>query len=119
RDDCGFLPLTSSITVVLPPVLVAGAPVTDADAGTVDIPVSMPACPAVVVPLYVRVQVSGQPLVHEDGSVRELRVDPQCQTRVEHVGCSCGAGPGAPAFLAAALLVALVSLRSPRRTPVG
>jgi len=119
RDECGFLPLTSPINLIIPSPLVAGSPVPDVDAGVVDIPVSMPSCPSVVEPLFVRALVSGRLLVREDGGVRTLQVEPSCPPRVNAVGCGCasdptgGQGTGA-LLLAAALAAALARLRSNR-----
>jgi uncharacterized protein (TIGR03382 family) len=90
---------------------VAGAVVVDQAAGTVDIPVSMPVCPAVLEPLSVRARVSGQYLREDDGGVREVAVEPRCDVRVENVGCGCASGAGAPLLVAV-----LAALRRPRRS---
>lgn len=118
RDECGFLPITESITVVIPTPLVAGGAALDADAGTVDFPVWLPECPSVVQPLFISARVNGALLLREDGGVRSLQVEPRCDTRVRDVGCGCASGSssgrGAAALLLAAALAVLVRVGSGR-----
>ncbi|HVE85019.1 MAG TPA: DNRLRE domain-containing protein [Myxococcales bacterium] len=115
RDDCGFLPLTAPIDVVIPAPLVAGPPQLDADAGTVDVPIAMPVCSATTDPILIRATVNGRLLVDQGGSARSVPVEPHCPLRVEAVGCNCASSAaGGPVTLAVLLALALAA--RPRRS---
>ncbi|HEY8210925.1 MAG TPA: DNRLRE domain-containing protein [Myxococcaceae bacterium] len=119
RDECGFSALarSSETVLVLPGELLVGPSTPDFEAGALDTPIQLDACPPAAVNLSVRAVAANQPVVDEAGNPRTLTIVPQCAPAVVGVGCGgCAEGPnGARGTLALALALAAVTLRAARR----
>jgi len=117
RDSCNFSALSrsSEIRLALPDELLVGSGIRDFDAGTLDTPVRLDACPPAAADIFIQAFASNQPLVDQAGNERKLTIVPHCDPYDVGVGCGgCASGPNAGQG-AAALALAAVILRVARR----
>jgi len=121
RDDCGYsaLPRSSEVLLKLPDELLVGSPVADYDAGALDTPVRLDACPPAAANVFIRALASNQPVADGSGAERVLTIVPRCDPYAVNVGCACASGPGAGQGAAALALAAVILRVARRRRPAA